>query len=239
MSAAASGSQRPEDLNAKLQTRVPGYQLQANNFVEALTRVAADFRIPMGIEWVNTPAAKAKVSLSWKNVTAWEVLRAVVNTQPSFKIAVRNGIVDVSCPDLIPDRENPFKVKINEFEVHNARVESASRQLQEIVNRTISPPKPQGGRGGIGMSGFSNADDPKISVQLSNATVEDALDALALASARKIWIVTFSANRTLTAAGYRRTGGLWTSRLVPDNEQPVWDQFHWGDPIPEVAVRPN
>jgi hypothetical protein len=233
---ATSGSQGDENLDAKLRASIYNYHLQANNFVEALTRVASDFRIPMGIEWVDTPAARASVSLSWKNATVLEVLQAIVKTQPGFQMLVGKSVVHVSCSEFVPDRQNPLKLNISQFEVHNVPAELASRQLHEAVTRTLFPPKPQQGiGGGIVGSGATNVDDPKISVTLKNATVEDVLDALALASARKIWIVTFSDARTLTAAGYRRTLGLWTNSPAPDDEQPVCDMLHWGDAIPVVT----
>jgi hypothetical protein len=233
----ASSPRRPEDLQAKLRTRVHSYQLQANNFVEALTRVASDFHIPLGIEWVNPPAPRARVSLSWNTATIREVLQAVVKTQPGFKMLVGTSVVHVSSPDLVPDHENPLKLKISAFEVHNATVESASRQLHEVVKRTLFPAKTQQGfRGGVAASGASNVDDPKISVTLKDATVEDILDALALTSARKIWIVTFSDSRVLTSTGFRRTLTLWNDFPIPDDEQPLWDLLHWRDPIPATVL---
>jgi hypothetical protein len=232
----ASGSQRSEDLDAKLQTRVHSYQLQANNFIEALTRAASDFQIPMGIEWVNTPAARASVSLTWKDASVREVLQAIVETQPGFEILVGPGVVHVLSPELGPDRENPLKLNVNVFEVHDVPAESASRELREIVKRTISPPGPQQGTGGVAGSGFSNIDDPKISVRLKNVNLEEVLDALALTSARKIWIVTFSDNPGLTPTGFRRTLTLWNNFPLPDDEQPVWDLLHWGDAIPDTVL---
>jgi len=236
MPSAASGPQRADDLDAKLRTRVDSYQLQANNFVEALTRAASDFQIPMGVEWVNTAAAAARVSLSWKNATMREVLQAIVKTQPGFEMFVRTGVVHVLSPKLIPDRENPLKLDVNAFEVHDVSAESASRKLREIVKRTISPPSPQRGDGGGAGSGFSNIDDPKISVGLKNVTVGDVLDALALTSARRIWIITFKDDPTLTATGFRRTLTLWNNFPIPDGEQPIWDLLHWGDAIPDTVL---
>jgi len=228
-------SHRTAELNTNLRTAVHDYHLSARNFIEALTHVGSEFQIPMGIEWVSIPNAGARIDLSFKDATVEQVLRAIVNGQPGNKIIIDKDIVHVFASELIPDRENPLKLNINGFEVHNVPAELASRQLHESVKRTLLPPKPPQGfgrRGGVGGSGFSNGDDPKISVTLKNATVEDVLDALALASARKIWIVTFSDAHTLTAAGYRRTLGLWSTSTVPDDEQPVWDILHWGDTIP-------
>jgi hypothetical protein len=235
MPSVAPASHRPVDLSANLRTTVHDYHLSARNFVEALTHVASEFQIPMGIEWVSIPSARARINLSFKDATVEQVLQAIANSQPSVKITIERSIVHAFAPEMIPDRENPLKLNINEFEVHNVPAERAWGQLHEVVKQTLFPPKPQQGfgrGGGIAGSGFSNIDDPKISVTLKNATVEDVLDALALTSARKIWIATFSDARTLTAAGYRRTLGLWTNSPAPDDEQPVWDMLHWGDAIP-------
>jgi hypothetical protein len=230
-----TGAHHSGNLSAKLRTTVHDYHLSARNFVEALTHVATEFRIPMGIEWVIAPSTKARINLSFKDATVEQVLQAIVKDQPGVKVVVERDIVHVFAPGLIPDRENPLKLNINEFEVHDVPAELASRRLHEVVTRTLLPPKPQQGfegRGGTGGSGFSNSDDPKISVSLRNATLEDVLDALALASARKIWVVTFLGSHALTPSGYRRTGGLWTNRSAPDAEQPFWSLLHWGDKIP-------
>jgi hypothetical protein len=224
-----SGLQRSEAINAKLQVNVLSYQLQANNFVEALARVASDFQIPMGIEWIDRPSARAKVSFAWENTTVGKVLQAVVKTQPGFEIVVGASTVHVFSPDLIPASENPLKLHINLFEVHNVPVEYASRQLHSTVKRIMSPAKLPQGIGGVGGSGFSNIDDPKISMQVKNASVEDALNVLTQTSTRKVWVVTFSNNPDMTATGFRRTSTLWNTTRIPDEDQPVWDLLHWSD----------
>ncbi len=71
--------------------------------------------------------------------------------------------------------------------------------------------------------------DPKITLQLKDSTVQDILDALVVASARKIWIVTFSNDPTLTATGFRRSMSLWSQTPSPE---PAWDLLHWGDKVP-------
>jgi hypothetical protein len=230
--------QQAIDLKAKLRMPVHDYRLSAGNFVEALMQVASEFQIPMGIEWVNMPSAGPKISLTLKDATVKEVLHTIVSNQTGVKMTIDKNIVHVCMPDLIPDRENPLKVSIKAFEVYAVPAEAASQQLHETLKRTLHPPKPQQGPagGGVITSGASNIDYPTISVTLKNATVEDVLDSIASASARKIWIVTFSDDATLTASGYRRTMGLWTKATVSDDEQPVWDLFHWGESLPSAVL---
>lgn len=226
-----------DQLASKLGTRVPKYDLNAGNFVDALTRVGSEFQVPMGIEWVNASAARVKLNRSWKDVTVEEIIQTIVKTQPGYEILVRGGIVRVYSPKLIPERQNFLRLHIDRLHVNREVVEIASRRLRERVKLTVSPPKPQPGGGGVGSSLLTNPDDPQISLQLSNASVEEILDALAVASARKIWIVTFSESPSLTPTGFRRTLSLWNSTPMSDDEQPVWDMFHWGEALPSAVLK--
>jgi len=224
-----------DELRVKLGARVHSYKLTASNLVEALTQVAREFQIPMGIAWVNTPAARDKLALSWKDATVQEILEAIAKTQPGYEVQIGNGIVHVFSSKLVPDRQNFLRLRIRAFEVHEEATEVASRKLRDLAKVIVSPPRRQSGLGGIAGSLAANLDDPKVSVRLKNVSVEDVLDALAVSSPRKIWIVTFSDAPTLTPTGFRRTLTLWNNFPIPDNEQPIWDMAHWGDAIP-VAV---
>jgi hypothetical protein len=222
--------QRPRPLDATLRLTVHDYRLQGFNFVDALTHVASEFQIPIGIEWVSTPRTRASIELTWKSATVQEVLQDVVKTQADYKMQVVGGVLRISTRDIVTDRENPLKLKIQAFDVQSAPVEVASRKLHAVIKEIIYPAVPgQVRRGGIAGSGAANLDDPSISVRLLNATLEDILDALALVSARKIWIVTFVDDPSRTPSGFRRTGTLWNNLPVPDSDQPVWDMLHWGD----------
>lgn len=236
---ASAGPRQPEDLDAKLRVIVHNHQLQASNFVEALTRAASQFQVPIGIEWVNTSRAKARVTLSWKDATVREIFDAIVKTQPDYEMQAKNGVVHVYSAKLIPDRQNFLRLSVNQFEVDREVVEMASWKLRERVRLTVSPPSPQPGPGGVGGSFITNMGEPKISLKLNNVSVEDALDALAVASTRKIWIVTFSDDTTLTPTAFRRTLTVWNKSPIPDNEQPVWDMLRWGDAIPADALVKN
>src|ERR1700674_3039126 len=85
----------PNDLSAKLSTRVDGYQLAEGSFVGALCRVAGDFKIPMGITWVNVPVARQPLALSWNGSTVQEIIEAITQTQPDYRVQIDNGIVHV------------------------------------------------------------------------------------------------------------------------------------------------
>src|SRR6266571_1012677 len=222
---AASASPAKDDLSIKLSKHVSNYNLGVFNIVEALIRVSNDFQIPMGIAWVNTPAARSELPFGWKDGTIQEIIEAIARTQPGYQVQVKNGVVHVSPSGLIPDRENFLSTKIRAFEVHNEYIEMASFKLHKL----ITPPW---------FAGFSvgATGDSKVNLELKDATVEDILDALAVASNRKIWIVTFADDPKLTPSGLRKTRSLFTEVPVPDKEQPIWHLQRWGDPMPSVIA---
>jgi hypothetical protein len=120
----------PDELHAKLISRVDNYELDAGSFVEALDRVAKEFQIPMGIEWIMTPAAETRVSMSWKDVSVLEIIESIIKTQTGYAVSFTNGAVQVSCSSLIRQSQNPGFVKINTFNVERTSLGWTSKLLR-------------------------------------------------------------------------------------------------------------
>lgn len=223
----------------RLRERVQHYTLSAPDFVDALASVAGRFKIPMGIAWVNEPKARTAVNLSWENATAQEVIATITKGQPGYTMEVQGGVVHVFSRAAIPDQQNFLNLRVETFAVHDEFVDVASRRLSTIVNHLVMPPKASsaGYEGeGVGHSFAATIEYPKLTIQLQNATVKSILDAFALASPRHIWVVTFNDDPKLTSTGFRRTCSLWIDAPVPDDDQPVWNLFHWEEAIPRAAL---
>lgn len=226
----AASPQEPAALEARLQTRVTNYELVADDFVEALLKVAGEYKIPVGIVWVRTPAALRGVRLSKKDTTVQDIIQALVKTQPEYTMTAKGGLVHVFARGVVPDRENFLTLKVPEFEVHNQVVELAERRLGDIIRAAVSPPKPVAGgmRGGTIGSLLVEVGDPSLTLKLQGVAAEDVLDALTLASGRGVWLVTFAPAGQLTLTGFRRTVSPVSGHAVPDPEQPVWELLKWG-----------
>jgi hypothetical protein len=226
MTPLALGSPSQEHLNVILERHVSNYNLGELNFAEALLRVSTEFQIPMGIVWANTPAARARFFFSWKNVTVREVIEAIAKTQQVSSVEVGNGVVHVLGSVSVPEQENFLNLKLKSFEVHNQYCKIAELKLHDL----ITPPAYSG-------ISIGTSEEPTITIGLADTTVRGVLDALALASIHKIWIVTFSDDAGLTKSGLRRTVSLWSGVAPRDKDQPVWDFLHWGDKLPPGAAR--
>ena len=229
-------------LAAKLDAPVYNFDLVGEDLPDALLKVAGQFEVPMGIVWVRTGPAAQSVKVSRKRGTVREIIQAIVGSQPGYTMEERRGLVRVLPRGAVPDRESFLKLKLPDFQVEDEPLEVAEHRLRDLVMAAMRPPEPAAGaptRGGIGHSQGTEVGAPNVALSLRNVTVEDVLDALSLASNRNVWIVTFLDGQQLTPAGFRRTVSLWNDFPIPDDQQPVWDMFRWGQQPPVVRPGPT
>lgn len=214
-----------DDLTLKLSKRVSSYDIGALSFVGALLRVSNDFRVPIGIVWVNSPPARAERPLVWKDATVHQIIQTIAKTQPRYGVEIKNGVVHIFPSGVIPDSENFLKLKIKAYQANNAMVEVASYKLHMLVTPIM-------GNHAVSIAGPG---DSNVNVDLRDIAIETVLDALVTTSNRKIWIVTFTDDQSLSPRGLRRVRSLWSDKLPSDEEQPIWDLLRWGDPVPPIV----
>jgi hypothetical protein len=214
--------------------RVPAYTLREPDFVHALAATASKFNLPIGIEWARSPETLRKVNRSWENTSVQQILTSIVDSQPGYRLDVDNGLVHVYLNKMSPEKKDFLNLKVDRFELRHEVLETGSRKLHEVIKSKITPVQPQSQRpAGMGYSQAANIGDPEFNLSLQNASVRQIIDQLALASDRKIWIVTYTQDAIDPATGYRRTMTLWNNSKIPDSEQPIWDMFRWNDRIPQ------
>jgi hypothetical protein len=221
-----AASQRSPTLQEKLARVVGTYALSENNFPTALAKVAQDFAVPLGIEWVKLPSDPKEVKLAWRKATVREILQSIVRTRPGYELKVDDGIVHVLYPNAESDKKNFLNIPVQNFRSEDQYVAFSKQRLHDIVRKTIFPPVPHAGGSlpsvrEIVVSGGEH----KTTFTAQNGTIRDVLDKMALATDGKIWIVTFDEKAGLTSTGFRRTiASLWnTSATLSDQYQPGWD----------------
>ncbi|HVA02030.1 MAG TPA: hypothetical protein VMV34_10275 [Terriglobia bacterium] len=222
--AAQSGT---TELQARLDAPVSQYSLSGNGIADALAKIAKQFELPMGIEWVKDKEALRSFSRTWSNETVRHVLRSIVDAYPGYAFRVDRGVVHVFRRDLANDSHNFLNLKVPEFfEVRQEVGGFANVQLREVVQNIVSPRNLPPGAG-VGGSYATGIDEKPLTLTLRGLTVREALDKLVDASEHKIWIVTFSDAPGRTPTGFRRTETLWHPTPFPDKDQPMWDFLTW------------
>lgn len=216
-----------EETRAKLESKVHQYTLSGDGMMNALAKIAEQFEIPMGIEWVEDGQTRRVLNLAWKSNTVRGILNAVVSSYPGYSWKVQDGVVHVFRRDLVNDRGNFLNLKVpNWFEAHNRVGGMISQELQLALENIVSPRKlPPGG--GIGGSYATDLEEKPLTLMLRGLTAREALDKLVDASEHKIWVATFSGPSDRTPTGFCRTETLWHRKPFPDRDQPVWDFLTW------------
>lgn len=180
---------------------------------------------------MNTASSQRKRAVEYKDATVLEIIQDIARTEPGYEVRIANNVVHVATTD-IPFGQNFLNVNIPQFSGTGvARVVKAA--LWMLLNQQIAPNPPNGYAGSIAGS----CSDPKLNLHFTNATVEQILDTVAVASEEKVWVVTFSEDPNPTPTGFRRTASFTSRAVATDDDQPVWDLFPW-DYWPVELVTP-
>ena len=224
-----SGQPESAELRARLNARVTQYSLSASGLADALARISEQFQLPMGLEWVRDKDGLQRLSRTWKDETARQVLRSVVEAYPGYAFRIEDGVVHVFRRGLLKDKHNFLNLKVPDFfEVRREVGGLTNQRPRSVVQNIVSPRNLPPGAGEGGSYATGTQENP-LTVTLRGATIRQALEKLAAVSEHNIWIVTFSDTTQLTATGFRRTETLWHPAAFPDRQQPMWDFLAWSE----------
>jgi hypothetical protein len=219
--------QESGSLPDRLAKAVGIYTLSENDFPAALVRVAQDFDVPMGIEWIKLPSDPKEVKLAWRNATVREILESIVHSRPGYDLEEGDKIVHVLYAGAKSDDKNFLNIQVGNFQSVDEYVAFSKQRLHDIVRKIVFPPPPP-------VLGQTHSElreivvsggEHKATFEVKNGTVRDVMDKMALATDGRIWVVTFDENAGLTSTGFRRTiYSLWnSSAALSDQYQPGWD----------------
>lgn len=222
--------QAAQPIQQKLRATVKSYKLSEPTFLDALIKVASDFKIPMGVELVKSPSVLRPVKRTWRKATVMEIFTALVHGEKGYRLRVDDGILHVFQEDIVNRRSNFLNIRIKTFELRNTTAGAADQRLWRLVNAKLyQPARVPGPRGGVGFSLAERTDEPTFSLHLHGATVRGILDRLALSSNDKIWVVAFSPGKAMLPSGFLRTVSPTRTGRTSDEGQPGWESLRWGE----------
>ncbi len=222
-----SMAQSHADLARRLDQQVPQYSISGKNLLGTLIQISNDFQIPMGICWELNEHSDSEEQFSWKKATVRSMIEDIIKSQPGYKTEVSASIVHILAP--IPDRQNFLSLRIGNFSLQDEFVEMANYRLHDLAGTF-----PSGSR----QISVAGPGDSRVTLDLTDATLGAALDAIVGASNRKLWVVTFSSDTHLGSRGFRKSLLLWNDRSKASHDEPTWAFLRWGDPPPPLVLSP-
>lgn len=217
-------------LDERLKVRVGNYAISERTLVQALARVAAEFEIPLGIEWIREPQALQKIDLHVRNVSVVQILKSVLREYPGYQMEVRNEVVHVFYARARREKSNLLNLPIGEFQVRDEAAMLASYRLQYSVRQLMGKAmRPELGVGCAGSTAGLGA--RPVSISIRNSDVRQVLDELVLSAGFRLWVVTYRSRESFLECGFRQTVSLFNENVAKES-QPVWDFLPAGyDPI--------
>lgn len=220
--------QAAQPIQQKLGATVKSYKLSEPTFLDALVKVASDFKIPMGVELVKSPSVLRPVKHSWRETKVRGVLAALVRGERGYVLTVQDGIVHIFNANIVNQPSNFLNVRIKRFDPGETSASAASITVWELVHARFETPNP-GPHGSISTGIGGGKPEQTFSLDLHDATVRHILDAIALSSEHKIWVVTFAPGKMLTPTGFHRIASWSSNKVPPDKYQPGWQLLRWGE----------
>lgn len=217
-----------QDLQSRLETTVTQYSLASPSLVHALHKLATDFKLPMGVEWVRDTDSLRPVRLSWNGARLSDIIARVVAEYPQYRMSTSGTIVHVFHGDFRNILTDALSVRLGPIEIEDEELAVASGfRLRPRVRRALQPELSVGG--GVGGSIASGpGGDRRVTVKSTNPTVREVLDMLAVSAGGVIWLVTYPPSG--------QSKGRWQLTVtlggdpVPPQHQPLWTFLPWGPP---------
>ncbi len=216
-------------LQRKLDVAIEQYTLAADNFVQGLTKVAADFQIPMAIEWVRNVQTSRRIDQSWNHAKVSDIVQSLIEVYPGYEIRLGEGVMQILPVGAFTDEHDFLNTHVARFQAKKEWLAVASRRLQFTVQpliRSVAPLPPGAGEAsslGVGVGG-----DRPVTVDFHDATVREILNGLTISATQTTWVVTYPKDVSMTAMGFRRAADLFSKTVFTDEDQPVWVFVPWG-----------
>jgi hypothetical protein len=204
-----------ESLEEKLAT-VTEYVPQAIAPVDQLVEVARRFKIPMGIEWVETGAVQRDKAMSSQKRSVTELIEEILMASPGHRIEVYDGLVHIYSPAAAVHPFNFLNIRLNNYSVADGDLFAAEDQLRWAIRFTLEPEKYRNGyAGGYGHGANEVFQTPKFTLSGTDLTIREVLNRITLAQGNALWIA------TIKGADLEGDGPRWGQKNLGGEDFPI------------------
>src|ERR1035438_6743950 len=184
---------------------VSEFSLEANGFIDALLKISAQFRLPLGVEWVKTADTLKPVRFSQSNTTVADVIQTVVSTYAGYEWRMQDGIVHVFPRDLVNNSRNALNITIRSFDERPETVGWANNDLDQMVSHVVRHPELFGISGSV----LGYPGEPVFRFAAQNVPARSILNKIVTAGLatsvprmNRIWIATFPEEPIFSRTGF-------------------------------------
>lgn len=175
-------------LESKLTQKVEAFDSESSSTTGQLIHLAQEFQIPMGVEWLLSADEKPALPIHVRQAVVRDALRTILQQQPGYQFAVRDGIVHVFAPVLENDHRNFLNLVVPSFRLEGESLFGANHKLNISIQQLLHPSKGfGGGYGGVGLNNEFAVRN--ITFYGKNLTVRQILSKIAALQGNALWAV--------------------------------------------------
>ncbi len=174
-------AQKRASFEQRLELGVAAFDSKERPFVRAVLDLVYEYRLPLGLEYVDAEAIRRPLELKLKEKSVREILRAVVAQLPQYQITFAPGVVEIYSPQARADASNLLNTVIENFEVRNQDAKRASWEVYASLEAQLRPHNAIIGN-------ILGEVPPKISLNLRHKKVYELLDAIVTENGDSLWV---------------------------------------------------
>jgi hypothetical protein len=174
-------AQKPASFEQRLELGVAAFDTKERPLVRAVLDIVYEYRLPLGLEYVDAEAVRRPLELKLKDKSVREILRAVVAQLPQYQITFAPGVVEIYSPQPRADASNLLNTVIENFEVRNQDAKRASWEVYASLEAQLQPHNAVIGN-------ILGEVSPKISLHLRHKKVYELLGAIVTANGDSLWV---------------------------------------------------
>ncbi|HEY2819741.1 MAG TPA: hypothetical protein VGJ06_01765 [Candidatus Acidoferrum sp.] len=183
------GAPMQSRLEQKLDQRIGGFDTAGCTFVGCVTALAYCYELPTAIEYVDRDAAHRTLNLKFHDPSVREVLEALAQQTPEYRLSFSEGLVDVYSPRARADDSNVLNRIIRDYKVTGMETRRADFQLFCELGEKL------GGKWCGGSLAIGQWEPTRISLHLQNAKAYEVINAIVAQNGSAIWTVTARPDR--------------------------------------------
>lgn len=164
---------------------------KSKSALERLIEVARNYRIPMGLEWLEqSDGDDDSPFLNESYETVRQLIHAILAHSPAYQVRTEEGILYIAQPFVAASHKNFLNLRISRYEVKDVNLFDAEEQLRIRINLLLFPQLYKNGYGG----GYGYPPDHvftarNITASGSDLTIRSVLNKIAASSGNALWVV--------------------------------------------------
>jgi hypothetical protein len=173
-------------LGRALDAPVKNFILDRKPVIEGLFDLAYEYRLPLGIEYIDADLLRRPFKVELGNVSVRVAIESLVKHLPEYRVSFSDGLVDLYSPRARRNRSNILNMTMAHFQVSRVDALEASHRLWGEVFVRLHPG--QGFAGHVPYGALAPS-DPRVTLNLENRKVYEILNAIVAADGEAMWLV--------------------------------------------------